>query len=76
MCRVPEGKMGPMSDCFWEANIGQHKVEIFNNKAFKNKSKPCEVLSSPSLELFKEKLKDHLPAKVMKGIPNLAGSLH
>lgn len=71
----PRGENGT-NVCFWGANVGQHKVEMFNNKVLKNESQPCKVLSSPSLEVFKEKFMDHLSAKVMKGIPKLAGSLH
>lgn len=37
------------------------KEEIFTNRVFKNESKPCKVPSLPSLEAFKEMLKNHLP---------------
>lgn len=62
--------------CFGEADINQYNEEIFNNKVFKNESKPCKVLSSLSLKVFKEMLKNHPSTRVMKGIAKSAENLH
>lgn len=68
VCGAPESKLRSIYDYSQELDRHQYTEEIFNGEMFKNESKSCNVLSSPSLEVFKEMLKNHLSIRIMEGI--------
>lgn len=76
VCGVPERKVELIYDSLREPDVDQHPGETFNSEIFKKESKSYKVLSSPSLEIFKEMLKNHLCIRVVEGILKPAGGLH